>query len=195
MPDDSILIFFHAWFQLHISIIYFRILYIIIQIQYRHHVTLCIGQLHLIIVYRVVLGCVRCSCVECYYMLFFAYFPNSLIECHFIMMIAIITGIFWHSVHFELHIKAFSNYVILVLQMRTSCLFLHLDIRFEYWIEHVTFGLLYGMFSFSISIFYVGMPGLAPDYPCGVWCRGLTICFVDVGHFLVTISKTSVQWT
>ena len=56
-----------------------------------------------------------------------------------------------------------------------------LDIPFEYWIEHVTFGLLYFMFSFSTRVFYRGVPGFATDCPCGVWWRGLTTCLLYVG--------------
>ena len=52
-----------------------------------------------------------------------------------------------------------------------------LDIPFTYWIEHVTFRLLYVMFRFStrIFIFYRWVPGFAIDYPCGVWCIGLIL--------------------
>ena len=60
-------------------------------------------------------------------------------------------------------------------------MFLPLDILLEYWIEHVSFGLLYVMFTFPIRIFYGIVPGFATDCPCGVWCRGLTNCplYVD----------------
>ena len=43
---------------------------------------------------------------------------------------------------------------------------------------HVTF-----RFRFSTRIFYRGVPGFATDYPCGVWCRGLTTCLRYVGPF------------
>ena len=55
-------------------------------------------------------------------------------------------------------------------------LFPPLYILFEYWIEHVSFGLLYVMFTFPTRIFYRGVPGFATDCPCGVWCRWLTTC-------------------
>ena len=42
-------------------------------------------------------------------------------------------------------------------------MFLTLDILFKYWIEHVTFGLLYVMFRFPIRIFYKDVPGFATD--------------------------------
>ena len=48
-------------------------------------------------------------------------------------------------------------------------------------IEHVSFGLLYVMFTFPTTIFYRGVPGFATDCPCGVWCRGLTTCPLYVG--------------
>ena len=41
--------------------------------------------------------------------------------------------------------------MVMILQIRTS-----LDIPFEYWIEHVTFGLPYVFFRFSTGIFYSG---------------------------------------
>ena len=40
-------------------------------------------------------------------------------------------------------------------------MFLPLDILVEYCIEHVTFGLLYVMFTFPTTIFYRGVPGFA----------------------------------
>ena len=46
---------------------------------------------------------------------------------------------------------------------------------------NVSFGLLYGMFTFPTRIFYRGVPGFATDCPCGVWCRGLTTCPLYVG--------------
>ena len=56
-----------------------------------------------------------------------------------------------------------------------------LGIPFEYWIEHVTFGLLYAMFRFFTRVFYMGGPGFATDCPEGVWCHGLTTSLVYVG--------------
>ena len=56
-----------------------------------------------------------------------------------------------------------------------------LDIFLVYWIEHVTFGLLYVMFTFPTRVFYRGIPGFAADCPCGVWCGGLTTCLLYVG--------------
>ena len=63
-----------------------------------------------------------------------------------------------------------------------SWMFLSLDILFEYWIEHIIFGLLYFMFRFSTRIFYRGVPGF--DCPCGVWCCGLTTYTLCVGPLL-----------
>ena len=57
-------------------------------------------------------------------------------------------------------------------------MFLILDILFQYWIERVTFGLLYAMFRFSTKIFYRGLPGFVTDCPCGVGCPGLTTCLL-----------------
>ena len=63
-----------------------------------------------------------------------------------------------------------------------------LDILLEYWIEHITVGLLYVMFTFPSRIFYRGVPGFATDCPCGVWCHGLTTCLLYVG-LLIFISQ------
>ena len=63
----------------------------------------------------------------------------------------------------------------------TPWMFPPLDILLEYWIEHVTFGLLYVMFTFPTRIFYRGIPGFATVCPCGVWSRGLTTCLLYVG--------------
>ena len=62
-------------------------------------------------------------------------------------------------------------------QCATPWMFLPQDILLEYWIEHVTFGLLYVMFTFPTMIFYRGIPGLAIDCPCGVWY----LCLMHVG--------------
>ena len=56
-----------------------------------------------------------------------------------------------------------------------------LDILLEYWIEHVTFRLLYVTFTFPTRIFCRGVPGFATGCPCGIWFRGLTTCLLYVG--------------
>ena len=66
-----------------------------------------------------------------------------------------------------------------------SRVFLPLDLFLKYWIEHVTIGLLYIKFIFSIKIFYKGVSGYATDCPCSVWCRGSTTCFLYVGSFFL----------
>ena len=70
-------------------------------------------------------------------------------------------------------------------------MFPHLDILLDYWIEHLTFGLLYVMFTFPTMIFYRGVPGFATDYPRGVWWRGLTTCLLYVGPLFW---KSSLIW-
>ena len=67
------------------------------------------------------------------------------------------------------------------------CMFPALDILLEYWIEHVTFGLLYVMFTFPARIFYRGVPSFAIDCPCGVWCRGLTTCLLYIGPLFANL--------
>ena len=73
-----------------------------------------------------------------------------------------------------------------------------LGILLEYWIEHVTFGLLYVMFTFPAGIFSRGVPGFATACPCSIWCCGLTTCFLHVGPLfgnLVKIDSRSVSFT
>ena len=72
-------------------------------------------------------------------------------------------------------------------------MFLPLEILFEYWIQCVTFGLLYVMFMFRFStrIFYRWLPGFVTDCSCGVWCRGLNTRFLYVGPFFL---KSSLTW-
>ena len=60
-------------------------------------------------------------------------------------------------------------------------MFLSLIILFEYWIEHITFGLLCIMFRFSSRIYYRGPTAFVTDCPCDVWCCGLTTCLLYVG--------------
>ena len=66
---------------------------------------------------------------------------------------------------------------------REHCLSHQHDAIYQYCIEHVTFGLLYVMFRFSISIFCKGVPGFATDRLCGIWCHGLTLSSCKLIHF------------
>ena len=67
-------------------------------------------------------------------------------------------------------------------------MFLPLDILLEYWIEHVSFWLLYVMFTFPTRIFYRGVPGFVTGCPCDVWCCGLTTCPLCVGPLFGNLS-------
>ena len=60
----------------------------------------------------------------------------------------------------------------------TPWMFPSLNIRLEYWFEHVNFRLLYVMFTFPTRIFYRGVPGFVIDCHCGMWSRGLTTCLL-----------------
>ena len=60
-------------------------------------------------------------------------------------------------------------------------MFLSLDLLWEYWIQHGANGPLYVTSSYSTWIFCRGVSGFATDFPCGVWCRGLTTCLLRVG--------------
>ena len=79
-------------------------------------------------------------------------FTNSLIECYFAMMVAAIWGIFMTYSFWSTHLGFLSGSVDTHPPGRfCPCIF-----EYMYWIEHVTFGLLYVMFRFSTRISYVG---------------------------------------
>ena len=67
-----------------------------------------------------------------------------------------------------------------------------LDVPFEYWIEHVTFGLLYAMFRFATMIFYSEVAGFGTDRPCGGWCQRLTLHLPPVCWS--TVWKSNLKW-
>ena len=112
-------------------------------------------------------------------------FTISLVEFHFItifIMIAVtIIEIFMVINHFLNYTLGFLYLSSSGPQMHTALDVPPLDILLEYWIEHVTFRLLYVMFTFPTRIFYSGVPGFATDCPSVVWCRGLTTYLLFVG--------------
>ena len=55
-----------------------------------------------------------------------------------------------------------------------------LELHLEYWIVLGTTELLCVECILPDRIFPTGVPGFATDCPCGVWCRGLTTCFLYV---------------
>ena len=140
--------------------------------------TVCIGQLHSITIYRTGFG----MCAVLVLSVIMCLFRNSLIDFYFIMIVVTITGNF-------MAIIRILNYTFMLSETKyfwfckwtLPWMFPPLDMLFEYWIEHLTFGLLYVMFRFSIRIFYRGVPGFATDCPCGNWCRGLNTCLLYVG--------------
>ena len=144
--------------------------------------TLCIGQQHPIILYRtgfgvcvvLVLSVIWCLC---YYfldrILFHHDFHHDSCECHW--------DFYGHSLHCELHFRLSVTKYFWFCKCTTPWMFPPLDILPVYWIVHVTFGLLYVMFTFLAMIFCMGVPGFVTDYSCGVWCRGLTPCLLYVG--------------
>ena len=108
-------------------------------------------------------------------------FTNSLLECYFIMMVATMTRIYMTillTLIYTLMISV-TNYFWFC-RYAPLWMFLSLDIFFEYWIEHVTFGLLYVTFRLSTRVFYRGVPGFATYCASGGWCRGLTTCLLHV---------------
>ena len=59
-----------------------------------------------------------------------------------------------------------------------------LDTLFGCWIEDFTLGLLMSYLDSLQGYFTSGVPGIAPDCPCGVWCHGITTCFLYVDPLL-----------
>ena len=109
---------------------------------------------------------------------------NSLIEIYFIMIVVTIIENF--IFHFIIYILNYMFRFSVTEQFwfgkcAPPWMFPPLDIAFEYWIEHVTFGHFYVMFRLSTRVFYMGFTGFATDCPCGVWGRGLTTCLLYVG--------------
>ena len=74
--------------------------------------------------------------------------------------------------------------VVLFLRVHKSLDVSALGFLFEYWIEHVTCGLLFVMIRLSAGIFNRGVSGFATCCPCGVWISWLTACLLYAGpHF------------
>ena len=117
-----------------------------------------------------VLGCVLFWC----WVSLCVPFTNPLIECYFFMMIATIIWIFFMAILLIVIYTSGLSVTRWFCRYAFYWMFLSLDILFEYWIEHVTFWLLYVMFRFSTRIFYWGVPCFATDCLCGVWCHGKT---------------------
>ena len=70
-----------------------------------------------------------------------------------------------------------------------------LDIFLEYWIEHVTFGLLYVMFTFPTRIFYRGVPGmqLVVIVVFGAVDQPLAACMLIVYFLEIYIKMVGLQ--
>ena len=125
------------------------------------------------------------------------------IEAYFIMMVATIIGIFMSCLFLESY---FIIMVATIIGIFKSCLFIltdkfrlsennsgsaspHLPGCFCPWTFSLNIGTYYTyrhlnvMVRFSTRLFYRGVPALTTDFPCSVWCRGLTTCLLNV-HFL-----------
>ena len=84
-------------------------------------------------------------------------------------------------IHFDLHIKAFSNLIVLVLQPCTSLnVFATIP---SPWIWYMLFELLYVIFRFSIMILYRSVPGFTTGCPRCLSCRGLAKCLLVIYFF------------
>ena len=117
-------------------------------------------------------------------------FINSLIECYFIMMVATIIGTFMAILSILIYtVGLFVTRQFWFCRYAPSWMFPSLDILFEYWIEHVTFGLLYVMLGFPTRIFYKGVLGFTKDCRCLVpWINQLPlVCWS-------TFWKSSLNW-
>ena len=121
-----------------------------------------------------VLSVIRCFCYYILDRIFFHHaFHHDDCDYHW--------DFYGHSLLFDLHFRLSVTKYFWFCKGTTPWMFPPLDILLENWIEHVTFGLLYVMFTFPTRTFYRGVQGFASDCPCGVWCRGLTTCLLYVG--------------
>ena len=79
-----------------------------------------------------------------------------------------------YCIHIYILIVTYSKLCLSLTCYAPYWVLLPLDILVEYWIEHVTVGLLYVMFSLSSQIFYIGFSGCF----CGIrlFLRHLTPC-------------------
>ena len=124
---------------------------------------LYIGQQHPITVDKTVLGVwvvvlsvIMCSC---YYFLDIILFHHDLHHdiCDYQW------EFFGQPLLSELHLRLAVKLQFCFSKCPTPWMFPPQDSLLEYWIEHVTFGLLYVMFTFPTRIFYRGVPGFAID--------------------------------
>ena len=105
-----------------------------------------------------------CVCIILVFCALKCSFSNSFIEFYFIVIVVTIVVILWPLFSFwTTCFRPWTFPLNVKLNMLPSDSFvscLHL---------------------FSTRIFYKWVPGFATDYPCGVWCRGLTTCLLYVG--------------
>ena len=151
--------------------------------------TLYIGQQHPITVYRtdfwvfvvLLLSVIRCSCYYyLYIILFHHYFHHDNCDYHW--------NVYGHSLLFELHFRLSLPKWFWFSKCTSPWRFPPLDILLEYWIEHVTFGLLYVMFTFPTRMFYRGVPCFANEWRLVPWIYHLPpVCWS-------TFWKSSLKW-
>ena len=133
--------------------------------------TLCIGQLQPITVYRtgfwvcpvLVLSVIVCS--------FYLFLDRGLFHCNscnYYWIFFYVLSIYWptHLCFVKLGRSGSATITSLTVSAPGHCLWM-LD-----WACY-TFALLCVMFRFFTRIFYRGVPGFATDCPCSVWCHGL----------------------
>ena len=135
----------------------------------------CVGQLHPITVYRIVfLGCALFWC----WVPLCVSFIISVIGFYFItlsiMIIVIVTII---RISWRLFLFCTTRLDFLGLSNSGSANAQHLGC-----LRSGT--LLYITFTFPTRVFYGGVPGIATDFSCCVWCLGLTTCLPHVGKLV-----------
>ena len=153
---------------------------------------LYIGQQHPITVYRtvfrvwavLVLSVIRCSCYFLDLILFYHDFHHDSCDYHW--------DFYGHSLLFELQFRLSLLSVSGSVNVQLSGCFRPWIFSLNIGLNMFHFGLLYVMFTFPTRLFYRGVPGFATDCPCGVWCRGLTICLLYVGPFFGNLVKMIV---
>ena len=161
------LFIFKCAFQLYSSV------FVISEYGYRYHVTRSqsMGLFFLCVV--LMLSVTMCSC---YYLLdrllFHRDFYCDSCDYHW--------DFYGHSLLCELCSRLSVTKYFWFCKCTTPWMFPLLEIFLEYWIEHVSLGLIYVMSTFPTKILYRGVSGIATDCPCGVWCRELTTCLLYV---------------
>ena len=85
-----------------------------------------------------------------------------------------------HLLPFDPHFRLSLHKLFWFCKCTTPWMFPPPDILLGYWIEHVSFGLIYVMFTFRTRIFYKGVPGFATYCPCGIWYPCMLVHLLEI---------------